>query len=154
MSYQVDVTPVHPQTIAVIRLRAAVKDLSTVVPRACGEVWNYVRANGIPNPGRHVAVYLDDVMNIEVGVEVGQPFTGDGRVNCSATPAGLAATTAHFGPYHRLGDAYAAIANWCSANGHTFAGPTWEIYGHWTDDPTRLRTDVYRLLKTAAGPTS
>ena len=70
MSYQVDVTPVHPQTIAVIRLRAAVKDLSTVVPRACGEVWNYVRANGIPNPGRHVAVYLDADFDIHHVVEV------------------------------------------------------------------------------------
>ena len=26
-------------------------------------------------------------------------------------------------------------------------GHTWEIYGHWTDNPDELRTDVFYLLK-------
>jgi len=30
-----------------------------------------------------------------------------------------------------------------------FAGPNWEIYGHWTDDPAQLRTDVFYLLDCA-----
>jgi hypothetical protein len=46
--------------------------------------------------------------------------------------------------------AHDAIHQWCKANGRTFAGPSWEVYGHWTDecnrDPSKIRTDIYYLL--------
>ncbi len=73
----------------------------------------------------------------------------------SATPAGPVATTTHFGPYGRLHEAHDAIRRWCAGNGHTLAGPNWEVYGHWQDawnsDPGQIRTDVYYLL-AADGP--
>jgi hypothetical protein len=87
MEYQVNVQPVAPQLTAVIRLRARQDELSTVIPQACGEVWEFARAAGLPCPGRHLALYFDDVINIEVGAEVFQPFTGNDRVVCSSTPA-------------------------------------------------------------------
>jgi effector-binding domain-containing protein len=146
MDYVVHVEQVELQTTAVIRGRAVQAELSKVVPRLCGEVWAFLRAAGQPRPGRHLALYLDGDINLEVGVEVDQPFAGDGRVVGSATPAGLVATTAHFGPYHRLHEAHAAVLRWCAANGHALAGPSWEVYGHWDDDPAKLRTDVYYLL--------
>ena len=59
------------------------------------------------------------------------------------------ATAAHYGPYSRLGDAHAAVRQWCAAQGHALVGPFWEIYGHWTDDPAQLRTDVCYLLQPA-----
>ena len=147
MEYQVEVKRVESQTTAVVRRRVKQSELPTVVPQGCGEVWAFIRANKIPQPGRHVAVYFDGAINLEVGAEVGAPFTGDGNVFCSSTPAGRVATTAHFGPYSRLGDAYSAIHKWCAAHGHTLAGPSWEIYGHWNDDPAQLRTDVFMLLR-------
>jgi effector-binding domain-containing protein len=101
-----------------------------------------------------VALYLDcsmSEMNVECGVEVPQEFDGNGRVVCSSTPAGTAATTTHIGPYHKLGEAWQAIDQWCKDNGHQLAGPGWEIYGHPSPDPTQQpRTDVYRLLKDSA----
>jgi effector-binding domain-containing protein len=86
-------------------------------------------------------------MNIECGVEVDQPFAGNERVVCSSTPAGIVATTVHLGPYDRLGEANAAIHQWCAEHGRTLAGPSWEVYGHWTDDVSKLRTDVFYLLQ-------
>lgn len=149
MEYSVHAVTVEPQLTAVVRRQASQAELSRVVPQACGEVWTWVRAAGLPRPGRHVALYLDCAINLEIGVEVKQPFTGDGQVVCSSTPGGLAATTAHIGPYSRLGEAHEAIGAWCKENGHTFAGPNWEVYGHWVDDPAKLRTDVYYLLQAA-----
>jgi effector-binding domain-containing protein len=151
MSYQISVHHVPAQTTAVVRSRAKQADLPQVVPALCGEVWAYTRAAGLPRPGRHLALYLDCAINLEVGAEMDQPFTGDGRVVCSSTPAGLVATTVHLGPYNRLGDAHHAVLNWCAANGHVLAGPSWEVYGHWTDDPTQLRTDVFYLLNDGTG---
>jgi effector-binding domain-containing protein len=147
MDYVVHAPKVEPQTTAVVRRRARPAELSKVVPQACGEVWTFLRAAGVPNPGRHVAVYFDDEINLEVGAEVGQPFAGDGNVVCSATPGGLVATTTHFGPYNRLGEAYEAIKRWCKENGRAPIRPCWEVYGHWTDDVTKLQTDVFFLLQ-------
>ena len=90
-------------------------------------------------------------IDVEIGAEVGGPISGQGEVVGSATPAGEVATTTHFGPYNRLGDAHGAIRDWCAANGRTPAGPNWEVYGHWlpewNQDPSKIRTDVFYLLK-------
>jgi effector-binding domain-containing protein len=152
VEYQVHVERAEAQPTAVVRCRARPDELAVVVPRGCGEVWAFIRSAGRPRPGRHLALYLDGEINLEVGVEVDQPFAGDGRVVCSNTPAGMVATAVHMGPYDRLGGAHAAIVRWCSENGHVPAGPNWEVYGHWEDDPSKLRTDVFYLLQTGSDP--
>ena len=140
--------------IAVVRRRAPAGGLSRVVPEACGTVWNAIKSAGVRGAGRHVAVYLDcsgEQIDVEVGVELPQPFGGRGEVVDSATPAGEVAAVTHLGPYPKLGDAHRAIQEWCAANRRTPAGPNWEIYGHWLDawnqDPSQIRTDVFHLLK-------
>src|SRR5438132_227202 len=125
MGYEVRVEHVESGTTAVVRCRARPDELAEVVPRLCGEVWEYARATALPRPGRHLAVYLDDQGNIEVGVELAQPFVGNDRVVCSSTPAGAVVTTAHLGPYHRLGDAHEAIRRWCADHGHALTGTSW-----------------------------
>jgi effector-binding domain-containing protein len=150
MEYQVQVKQVASQTTAVVRFRARQADFSQVVPQGCGEVWTFFRASNLPRPGRNLALYLDcegDLVNLESGAEVDQPFTGNDRVVCSCTPAGRVATAVYMGPYDRLGDAHGAICQWCAANGHALAGPNWEVYGHWENDPAKLRTDVFYLLQ-------
>lgn len=140
--------------LAVVRLRAAQRELPRVVPAACGKVWNVIKARQITGAGRHVALYLDDQINLEVGVELDVPFVGDGDVVPSVLPQGTAATAVHMGPYDRLHGAHQAIRDWCAAQGHALAGPSWEIYGHWLDewnrDPSKIRTDVFYLLKAKA----
>lgn len=138
----------HP--LAVVRRRAGSGQLSRVVQEACGTVWSTLRAQKITGAGRHVAVYLDGQINLEVGVELDGPFAGCGEVIPSGTPPGRVATTTHYGPYGQLNEAHEAIRLWCAENGHRPAGPTWEVYGHWIDewnrDPAKVTTDVYYLL--------
>jgi effector-binding domain-containing protein len=147
MEYEIRVQQIAAQSTAVVRRRAKLRELATVVPQACGEVWSFIRSSQLPHPGRNLAIYFDGEINLECGVEIAQPFAGNDQVFYSTTPAGLVATTVHIGPYHLLGEAHAAICNWCADHGHTPAGPNWEVYGHWTDDPAKLRTDVYYLLR-------
>src|SRR5258708_3577585 len=109
MKYQVQVKQVPSITTAVVRRRAAQQDLPKVIPQCCGEVWTFIRTAGIPNPGRHLALYLDGAINFECGVEMFQSFVGNDQVVCSQTPAGLVATVEHIGPYHLLGDAHKAL---------------------------------------------
>jgi effector-binding domain-containing protein len=149
MTYEISVERVEPRTIASVRRRATLEQLPAAVPAACGDVWNFIRANGIAQPGRNLAVYRegeDGQLDVEVGVEVAGPFAGDGEVSCSATPGGTVATTVHLGPYHRLGEAHDAVFQWCQHSHQKLAGLNWEIYGHWDDDPAKLQTDVFYLL--------
>jgi effector-binding domain-containing protein len=116
------------------------------VPQSCGLVWNFVRSRRLA-AGRHVAIYLNAAIDLEIGVEVQGAFDAEGGVVPSSTPPGLTASTVHFGPYQHLGTAHAAVRSWCEANGHQLVGPSWEIYGHWqpdwNTDPSRIRTDVF-----------
>src|SRR5207253_4204571 len=95
MEYDVRLEQRSSRPLAVVRRRASSQELSRVVPDACGAVWNVVRAQQIPGAGRHIAVYLDCQINLEVGVELDAPFAGHGEVVGSATPAGTVATTVH-----------------------------------------------------------
>jgi len=135
--------------LAVVRRRASPSELSRVVPECCGLVWKVVRAQQA-QAGRHVAIYWDGCIRLEVGVELLGPFAEQGEVVRSATPAGAVASATYFGPYNGLGAAHEAVVRWCGANNHSLAGPSWEIYGHWRDewntDPSQIRTDVYYQL--------
>jgi effector-binding domain-containing protein len=150
MEYDIRLEQLSSRPLAVVRRRAGLQELSKVVPDACGVVWGVVRSQKVTGAGRHVAVYLDDQINLEVGVELDAPFSGYGEVVGSATPAGFVVTTTHYGPYGRLHEAHEAIRLWCGKNGQPLAGPNWEVYGHWKDewnsDPTKISTAVYYLL--------
>jgi effector-binding domain-containing protein len=152
MEYEVRIERMEPRPLAVVRRRAAKRELAKVVPECCGLVWKVVKAQKITGAGRHVAVYLDCEINLEVGVELERVFEGDGgEVVASATPGGLVATVAHLGPYQRLCDAHEAIRSFCAGQGYEFAGPSWEIYGHWVEewntDPSKIRTDVFYVVR-------
>jgi effector-binding domain-containing protein len=151
MPYQIESTHVEPVHTAVIRSRVPPKELSKFVPAACGEVWTFIRSAGLPRPGRHLALYLDDQGSVEVGAEVSAPFVGNDRVHCSQLPAGRVVTTVHFGPYPLLSNAHAAIQQWCAEHGHRQSKISWELYGHWQEswntDPSKIRTDLFYLLR-------
>jgi hypothetical protein len=144
-----------PRPLAVVRRRAVRKDLSTVVPQACGEVFSLAKAQRPTGLGRLVALYLNDVIDLEVGVELDEPIADGNGLFASALPTGSVATAVHVGPYQELHRTHVAIRHWCAAHDHPFTGLCWEIYGHWlpewNDDPSKIRTDVYYLLSEPAG---
>jgi effector-binding domain-containing protein len=149
--YSVQLQQLDSVPLAVIRRQASPSELARVVPECCGLVWNALRAQQAKG-GRHVAIYWDNSIRLDVGAELLSPFEEQGDVMLSATPAGRAATVTHYGPYGGLGGAHKAIREWCEANHHRLAGPNWEIYGHWQNEwntnPSLIRTDVFYQLAT------
>src|SRR5579862_4340549 len=79
MEYRISIRQSEPTYTAVIRSRARTEELSKFVPAACGEVWSFARSAGLPKPGRHVALYLNDG-SVEAGAEVVEKFSGNDRV--------------------------------------------------------------------------
>jgi effector-binding domain-containing protein len=107
------------------------------VPRGLNVVF-YRHTSGEPIPPEGIAM--------EVGVQLTAPCAAHGKVECSSTPAGEVAMVTHWGDYGKLGGAYEALMKWSKETGRKFAGPFWEVYGHWNDDPQQVRTDVFQLL--------
>jgi effector-binding domain-containing protein len=155
MSYQMEVVHSEPIHTAVIRGRVRPQELAQFVPAASGEVWSFVLSASLPRPGRHLALYLDEQGSVEVGVELSEPFVGNDRVHCSKLPAGRVVTTVHFGPYPLLREAHRAIHGWCAEHLHQLSGISWELYGHWQEswnmDSSKIRTDVFHLLRGEMG---
>ncbi len=133
---------------AVIRETTTWKRFPRLWGELLDEVWGHVRGNGV-QAGRNVMVSLDDVPNVEVGVELEDGLAeSSGRIVGSALPRGRAATTVARGAPSPEGiaAAHAAVIEWCDASGHARTGVRWEVYDHWRDDPDSFETAVYWLL--------
>jgi len=139
--------------LAVIRRQVHQSQLPRVVPEGCGKVWTVLKQNGVSGAGRHVAVYRNETIDLEVGVEIVDGFSGVAEVVRSATPAGMAEAVTHLGPYGGLHEAHGAVRDWCASHGYELAGPNWEIYGHWKPewdgDPSQITTEVVYLVLDA-----
>lgn len=143
---------VVPRPIAAVLEQMPARDVSTHFRPLLDQVYAAAKSGAISLDGQNIFVYRampDGLVVVEFGVGVRERFASVGRVAYSETPVGDAATTTHWGDY-RLGEAHDAVVTWCRTTGHTLAGISWEVYGHWHDDPAKVRTDILYLLRPAA----
>ena len=152
MDSKVVIQTVRAQPLAAVRRRALGRDIGRIWKPALDLVWEFLRRHeGLRTDGHNCFVYHHPTlrgasMDIEFGVQVTRPFEGEGEVVCTETPAGEVAMATHVGSYDKLAAAHDAILSWRAATGRTFSGCSWEIYGDWTDDTTKLETQVVYLL--------
>ncbi|MBZ5610484.1 MAG: GyrI-like domain-containing protein [Acidobacteriia bacterium] len=157
MSYDVRIVEVSEQPTAVVDGRARQADFPKVIRPMFDRFYQNVGAVAVGKRGLNIIVYRDQPgvnllvseqgVPLEIGVQVPAPFAGNDVIRCSSTPAGKVATVVHMGPYEELGPAHDAVLKWCADQGAALAGPFWEVYGHWSNDPVQRRTDVCYLLK-------
>jgi hypothetical protein len=138
MPHPVELKSLPAQPIEAVRGRATMATLPTDIRALFDKLY------AVPKPGRGLNIVLypgsvDGEFEIACGVLV--ELGGN-----AATPAGTVATTVHIGPYNQMKPAHQAIHKWVRDNNRRLAGPSWEVYGHWTDDPASLRTDIFYLL--------
>jgi effector-binding domain-containing protein len=149
----VDVDPVP----AAVRVGSTTRaELSATIRRLLDDVWSYIREARDLSPGHNVVVYRGDLdagpAPVEVGVQVGRRFEGTSAsgVRCVELPSGRAAHVTHRGPYDAMAPAYQALDRGIRDGGHVVAGPSWEVYGDWSADPSQLETDIYVLLASSS----
>ena len=149
----VDATTVAPRLTAVVAQTTTWEQFPGLWGQLLDEVYGFVRnreelaSTAGPGPRwRNVMLYKDDTPSVEVGVLVGKPFPPSGNVISSRLPGGKAVMTVHRGDYAALGRAHEAVHRFAKERALELAGPRWEIYGHWHDDPRELETEIYYLL--------
>jgi effector-binding domain-containing protein len=150
---EVTVTTVAPRKLAAVRRRVAINEIATAWKPALDQVWAFLKTKpALRTDGHNVFLYhhpsrRDLPMDVDFGVEVARPFDPEGEVQAVETPAGEVAMAVHIGPYDRMKETHDAIHAWRAANQRTFAGKSWEIYGDWSDDPSRLVSTIVYLLE-------
>jgi len=153
MNYQVVTKTVGSQPLAAVRRRVLVGEVGNAWKPALDLVWEFLRSHpGLRTDGHNCFLYQHSAirgapMKVDFGVQVVRPFDGEGEIICTETPAGEVAMVTHVGSYAGLGGAHNAIASWRAAADREFAGYSWEIYGDWTDDETKLETEIFYLLQ-------
>jgi effector-binding domain-containing protein len=153
MDHGVKLEQLRPRLLAAVRRTAAPRDIPNVFKPALDLVWAFLgKHQGLRTDGHNVFLYHhvtrpEEGMPIDFGVEVTRTFEPEGDVRCVETPAGEAAVVRHLGPYGGLAKAHAALHAWSAANGRTIGAYSLEVYGDWSDDPTKLETTIQYLLR-------
>jgi effector-binding domain-containing protein len=144
---------IDPRPTAVIGQTTTWEDFPSVWGKLLDEVYRFVRTRTHLATGdgaelwQNVMLYKDDRPDVEVGVLVSESFKPEGRVTASELPGGEVARANHRGDYARLGVTHDAVRDQVAAHGRELAGPRWEIYGHWREDPSEMETEVFWLLR-------
>ena len=148
----VSVEIVPARKLAAVRRQVAIGSVGSAWRPALDQVWKFLRSQpGLRTDGHNIFLYhhLTDrnaLMNVDFGVEVTRTFEALGEVYATETPAGEVAMAVHVGAYERLGETHDLVHAWATAHQRKFGGQSWEIYGDWSDDPSKLETTVVYLL--------
>jgi effector-binding domain-containing protein len=150
----VTLVTVDPRPTAVVAQATTWEEFPTLWSQLLDEVYAFVRTSAAlatPDDGapkwKNVMLYKDGQPNVEVGVLAPRTFAAEGRVIPSQLPGGRTAMAIHRGDYAQLGSTHEAVHRFVEAQGLALAGPRWEIYGHWRDDPDEVETEIYYLLR-------
>ncbi|MEP6778406.1 MAG: GyrI-like domain-containing protein [Gemmatimonadaceae bacterium] len=149
MNSDVSLQQVWPRSIACVRARVPIHDIPKRFFDLLGQVYSAAKIHSLTLDGQNIFVYRNNIngeVDAEFGVGVAMRFPDVPPVVYAETPSGDAATTTHWGDYADLGGAHNAVIAWCRHNNRTRSGTYWEVYGHWTEDITQRRTDVFYLL--------
>jgi hypothetical protein len=105
------------------------------------QLWPVIKEKGIKTTGINYWVY-HGCDRMSTCVEL---LNNDGADLFQRVPVEMerCAYYKHIGPYDRLGDAYAAINKEIAARHLSSSGLSVERYGDWTDDPSKLETEIF-----------
>lgn len=147
--YSVSLQVARPRAIAAVRARLPVGRVGALFANYLNQVYAAAKEGIVQLDGQNIFVYHDagqpGEVDVEFGVGVTAPFSSAGPVQYSELPVGEVATTTHWRDY-ALAGAHDAVTAWCRSHNRALSGTSWEVYGHWSDDPAKVRTDIYYLL--------
>ncbi|MFN8521614.1 MAG: GyrI-like domain-containing protein [Chloroflexota bacterium] len=137
---------------AVIRIRVPRSEIQNVMGPAIGEVIAAVSSQGIGPAGSVFSLHhkMDaEQFDFEVGVPVTAPVQATGRVVASEIPARRVVRAVYRGGYEGLGDGWAELDRWITAEGYATEPGLWERYSKGpesTPDPSAWETELNKPL--------
>lgn len=131
-----------------IRETVTMDGIAGAVDEAYPELFGWLAGQGIAPVGapfiRYLVIDMAAELRLDLGVPVGAPVTGSGRVQPGVLPAGRYAVLRHTGPYDGLIASNAALQRWAHEHGIEFDtwdtpdGSAWRARAeHYLTDPSR-----------------
>jgi effector-binding domain-containing protein len=154
-TYEIETRTLAEQDTAVEYATVSATEIGPWLEKAFTEVASYLERKGAGPAGKPFARYhptSDRRFEVEAGFPASTPTSGEGEVEPSDLPGGLAAVTVHTGPYDAMEPTYEALRVWVREHGGEPVGDAWEVYLTAPDtqpDASNQRTEViqpYRLV--------
>lgn len=128
------------------RGKAINKEYAATAFKLMDKMWRIVKSLGLKNKGLNIWVYepneevfagveLDEIPNLDAGLE---------QKNINVTKY---AYYKHIGPYNLIKQVGQTMKVELEKRGFDIGYPYIEIYGHWTNDETKLETELLMCLK-------
>lgn len=125
---------------------AANKDYTATAFRLMDKMWQIVKSNNLKNKGLNTWVY-EQGENVFAGVELNDTPGKDTELEQKNITLLKYARYKHIGPYNLIKQAGQNMTDELKRKGYETVLPYIEIYGHWTNDETKLETDLLMSLK-------
>lgn len=110
------------------------------------KMWQTVKAKATPNKGINIWVYEPNEM-VFAGVELYDTPSPDTELEHKVLVLTNYASYKHIGPYHLIKQVGQNMSAELKNQGFETSLPYVEIYGHWTNDETKLETELLMALK-------
>ena len=122
------------------------KDYSGTAFKLMERMWQTVKSNNLKNKGLNIWVYEQD-QNVFAGVELIDIPNQDTGLEQKRITLPRYAYYKHIGPYNLIKQAGENMTDDLKRKGFETILPYVEIYGHWTNDETKLETELLMSLK-------
>jgi len=125
---------------------AANKDYAGTAFKLMDKMWQVVKANGLKHKGINIWVY-EQGEKVFAGVELEEPFERDTGLEPKSILLAKYAYYKHVGSYSMIMEAGRSMREELSKRGFNTGFPYIEIYGHWTNDESKLETTLLMCIE-------
>lgn len=108
------------------------------------KMWKVVKSNGLKNKGKNIWIYEANQM-VFAGVEL-EENENHRELETKSVNLPKYAYYKHIGPYQLIKDSGQRMSAELKARGFQTEYPYIEIYGHWTEDETKLETELIMAI--------
>jgi len=105
------------------------------------KMWQEIKSHSLKHKGINVWVY-ESGNKMFAGVELKAPPSSDTILELKRIHLTRYAYFKHIGPYDKIGETGSKISEELSQKGIKTSLPYLEIYGHWTEDASKLETEM------------
>jgi effector-binding domain-containing protein len=122
------------------------RDYAGTAFKLMDKMWQVVKSNGLGNKGKNIWLYEKDHV-VFAGVELDDIPKENITLEHRSLTFTKYAYYKHIGPYSLIKQAGQAMNDEIKRKGFEATLPYVEIYGHWTNDESKLETELLMPLK-------
>jgi hypothetical protein len=122
------------------------KDYTGTAFKLMDKMWKVVKSDGLKHKGLNIWVYEPND-KVFAGVELDETHNIDSMLEEKSITLTKYAYYKHIGPYNLIKQAGQNMKNELRSKGFEPTLPYIEIYGHWTNDESKLETELLTSFK-------